>query len=159
MPLSPPDDGLTFGHTDVQNLEEKEGDEPDERRKHMDLNAITPNLISDQERSDNNGTPIAERVLNLSYRNSPNAEKLKLYFEKKGQQEAQYNSLMQKSFKQMNSSPQINIDLVNQRSFMLPGGGRSTEAIKEITQSSMTQTLPSQSRIDAVTPSASNPEL
>ena len=79
----------------------------------MDVNAITPNLISEQERSDHNETPIAERVLNLSYRTSPNAEKLKLYFEKKGQQEQQYNSLMQKSFKQMNSSPQINIDLVN----------------------------------------------
>ena len=99
MQASPQDDGLTFGHADVQNPEEKGGDELDEKRKHMDLNAITPNLISDPERSDNNGTPIIERVLNLSYRNSPNAEKLKLYFEKKGQQEQQYSSLMQKSFK------------------------------------------------------------
>ena len=87
MPVSPPDDGLTFGHTEVENLVDKGGDELDERRKRMDLNAITPNLISDQDRSDNNGTPIGERVLNLSYRNSPNAERLKLYFEKKGQQE------------------------------------------------------------------------
>ena len=70
----------------------------------MDLNALTPNLaITDHDRSELNASPIAERVLNMSHRNSPNAEKLKVYFEKKGQQEQKYNELMQKSFKQMGS--------------------------------------------------------
>ena len=55
----------------------------------MDVNSMTPNLISEKERSDGNMSPIAERVLSMSYRNSnsPNEEKLKAYFEKKGQQE------------------------------------------------------------------------
>ena len=125
----------------------------------MDINTITPNLISDQERSEGNASPVAERVLNLSFRQSPNAEQVKLYFEKKGQQEQKYNELMQKSFKQMNSSPQIAIDLNQQCSFKLPGGGRSTEAIMEITQSSLTQGPPSQNRFDAATPSMSNVDL
>ena len=64
---------------------ERADEEADGQRKHMDLNALTPNLISEQERSDNNASPATlERLLNLNYRNSPNTEKLKLYFEKKG---------------------------------------------------------------------------
>lgn len=59
----------------------------DVQRKRMDLNAMTPNLISELERSEA-ASPVAEqRLINLSHRNSPNAEKLRAYFEAKGQQE------------------------------------------------------------------------
>ena len=74
---------MQFCVTEPQTLEKPEED-IDGQRKHIDLSALTPNLISDQERSENNASPTAERILNLSYRQSPNAEKLKLYFEKKG---------------------------------------------------------------------------
>ena len=85
----------------------------------MDVNTMTPNLISDQDRSDGNMSPIAERVLNMSYRNSPNTEKLKAYFEKKGQQEQKYNELMQKSYKQV-ASDKSSDPLAKQKSLRIP---------------------------------------
>ena len=57
----------------------------------------------------------SDGVLNMSYRNSPNKEKLKVYFEKKGQQANQFNDLMNNSFK---GSPR-GADTQKERSFRM----------------------------------------
>ena len=103
----------------------------------MDVNSMTPNLISEKERSDGNMSPIAERVLSMSYRNSnsPNEEKLKAYFEKKGQQEQKYNELMQKSFKQaVADKTSGEYVLAKQQSFRLPGSENADVVSSKQTQ-------------------------
>lgn len=108
----------------------------------MDVNSMTPNLISEKERSDGNMSPIAERVLNMSYRNSnsPNEEKLKAYFEKKGQQEQKYNELMQKSFKQaVADKTSGEYVLAKQQSFRLPGSENADVTSKQTQQLHLSQ--------------------
>ena len=41
----------------------------------------------------------SDGILNMSYRQSPNKDKVKVYFEKKGQQQNQFNDLMNNSFR------------------------------------------------------------
>ena len=72
-------------------------------------------------------------TLSMSYRNSPNKEKLKVYFEKKGQQANQFNDLMNDSFKG-NPSPRASETTTKERSFRLaPNATSSGRGVVDIT--------------------------
>ena len=62
----------------------------------------------------------------MSYRNSPNKDKVKVYFEKKGQQQNQYNDLMNNSFRGSPKGENPN----KERSFrMAPNGNNSSRQV------------------------------